>query len=184
MNKEKMFLDIEKEVSNLKTQKDVLSIIRKAVDDYGNKVYNKRFCTFVNKRLIDKFGSKMYERYGREDEEIGNAYCYLSAEEYIQKHTYLHIVFRGVDIRRNYDNDTLYLGEANIHEQLYNTDTFEELATSIDARIAYLDKCIDSIKSNESNLDKLISESKKLHEMVKSYNAKISYVLSDHLRVK
>jgi hypothetical protein len=186
MNNDKMIMKLDKELYNLNAQNEAIAVILEAITAYGDKTYNKRFATFTNKLLIERFGSKMYERYGRESEEVGNVYCYLTTDEFIKKHTRFNMVYKGKEIRSNYtDNDrTEYLGESNEHELFYGSDTLPELTEALNARVAYNIKNIDKIKGNKKSLNSLIKEHDKVAAIVSEYNDKITYVLSDDLRIK
>lgn len=175
-------LKIEKAIYNHRMEMQVLAICLEAIEEYGDKVYNKRFATFVNKELIKVFGSKFYERYGRDDEEVGNAYCYLTKEEFVN--TRFNIVYIGKEIRTDYDNNKLYLGDSNVHEIYYSADTLSDLKDTLNARIEFTDKLIEKIKLNKKNLKALTKEHDKLVEKVDTFNNKLTYVLSDSLRIK
>lgn len=177
-------LEIEKAIYNHTMEMQVLAICIDAIEEYGDKVYNKRFANFVNKKLIKVFGSKFYERYGRDDEEVGNAYCYLSHEQFTQRHTRFHIVYLGKEVRTDYENKTLYLGDTNKHEIYYSTDTISDLKDTLNARIEYSDSIIEKIKLNRKNLKALTAEHNKLVKMVETFNNKLTYVLGDSLRIK
>lgn len=182
----KLNLELDKAITNHKKQNEVLEVVLQAMEEYGNKAYNKRFTTFVNKKLIDKFGSDEYERYGNDGkyfETIGKAYTYLTREEFIKKHTKFNFVFESVDIRTNFDDKSHYLGLSREHDILYNSDTLEDLKEALQARISYNAKLIEKLEDNKNNLEELQAEHKAIKSQAEVFNNKLTYVLSKELRI-
>lgn len=186
-------MQLDASIKTLEAEKQVLESLARIVPEYGNKVYNKRFETFVNERLAKEFGTTPIDNpYKDEPKEYANVRIWLHVEKYIEtKHTRIGYHFPGFDIHTDYDSKQdennrhrRYIGERATSETLYNSDTLDELKASITARIGYIDKSIKTATENRENLTALALKHNELVEAINAHNDGISYIIADSFRIR
>lgn len=188
---------LKAEILNSVKEIELLQYVYDVLPEYKG-VLNKRLETMLVKKLAEKYGTYEYKynnepntpKYGQPseyDKTINNVTAYLSKETYSRICCGLAIGYKGVGWRDTWNNDnekSKQFVATNKTLQLYSWEDLVELAQQINGRIEYLNNTIVQLKDNIKHLDKYTREYKKLQQAIRDHNEKISYVLSDRLRIK
>jgi len=171
---------------------EYLEFLAEVLPEYTG-VLNKRFETFISKKLAEKYGTYEYKHYDSSygekagtpseyDRTINNVTPYLSGQTYVSDRKYwkLGMHYKGTEYNR-YDQK---LVERNQTLELYSWESLDELAKHVQGKIEYTNKEIAKIKKNIQHLDSYARTYNKLVDQIAEYNDKISYVIADSYRIK
>lgn len=187
MNNEK--LQLAAAMINHERLSEICDWLVATAPDYGNKPFNKRFETWLNKQAGERFGTEVYKNWGTngEDKTYPKVTFYLHKSDYqytdVAKFE-LSINYRGTTVQYDYETKTSELREHNENEKLYSITSVSDIAEQCAQIAAYRRESVVKMQSNLKQLDKLRAERDKLKAAIDAYNDKISYAISDSMRIK
>jgi hypothetical protein len=178
---------------------EILEFLAEVLPEYTG-VLNKRFETFINKKLAEKYGTYEYKYYNEPntpmfgkpseyDKTINYITAWLSGEQYASgaKYWKLGIHYTGTEYAKSWNdnNESEYKYRAkNQTFDIWSWETLKELAERIPGKIEYTNKEIEKLKDNQKHLSKYARQHNKLIAELNTYNDQLSYVISDLYRIK
>ena len=172
-------------IFNLGKEVEIYDWLALIAGDYGTKPFNKRFETWLNKQSAERFGTHVIEAWGMngEDKEFENVRFGFSKRDWSDGYG-LDFYYKGQAVRYDYDAKQAVLGDSNEREGLVSLKDIAEI-------VEWSKKCSsnramerEKARGNLKNIAKLAAEHDRLKQQISEYNDKISYIISDELRIR
>lgn len=188
---------LKAQILNNTKEIELAQFIYDVLPEYKGQL-NKRFETFLSKKLAEKYGTYEYKynnepntpNYGKPseyDKTVNNVNAYMSKETYSRTYYKLTISYEGTEWRYTWNDDnerSRQFCDTSKTLQFYSWADLTELANQVQGRIEYLNKDIEQLKDNIKHVDKYTREYNRLKDAIQEHNDKISHVLADSLRVR
>jgi hypothetical protein len=162
-------------ILNNQKEIEVYEWLRLIVPDYGTKPFNKRFETWLNKQSIERFGTETIHNWGMngESKSFPKIRFGFTKDTYSERYQ-LTFYYKGKGLGYNYETKTDHLRETNEHETLMGLHNAAEIV-----------EWAMRVKDNRAEyLPKLMAQRDRLRSEIADHNDKISYAISDIVRVK
>lgn len=157
--------------------------------EYGTKPFNKRFETWLNKKAGERFGTKTLKNWGvhGEDKEFPKVSFYMHKADY--QLTYevkyeLSVNYDGKEASYDYDTKTTVIRDRSQNEKLFGLVGVDDLVVWANRIVTNRRESIEKMQGNLKYLPKLMAMRDRLQMEIKDYNDKISYAISDEMRIK
>lgn len=171
-------------ILNLGKEVEIYDWLALVAPDYGTRPFNKRFETWLNKQSIERFGTHTVENWGGagEHKEFENVRFGFSKKDWGDGYE-LNFYYKGQQVRYDYDAKQAFLGDSNEKEGLVSVKDIAEI-------VEWSKKCSanramerEKAQGNLRYIAKLMAQRDSLKEQISAHNDKISYLLSDELRI-
>lgn len=191
MNNEKAKLLLTAAILNNKRQVEIFGWLALVAPDYGTKPFNKRFETWLNKLSSERFGTKTIENWGMN----GESKTYPKVTFYLRKEDYqygdgddtrfgFNIHYDGKTVRRSFDNKTETIEDSNESEKIFSVTDIAGIVEHSQHIAQFRQHDIDKMEDNMAHLAELEIERAEVNAKLKAYNDKLSYAISDQMRIK
>lgn len=184
MNKCKLLLTAA--ILNNEKEAEIYDWLKLIVPEYKG-VFNKRFETWINKKASERFGDKTIENWGMN----GESKTYPRVNFYMRRDDFMDTVkyefsfnYEGKTVGYDYDTKTDVLRDHNENEKLFGIKSAEEIVDWSLRVAANRRENVEKMQDNLRNLPALEQERIELKLKLEAYNNKISYAISDQMRIK
>lgn len=154
-----------------------------------NGQFNKRFETYLNEESSKVFGTQTIKGWGMNGEDK----VYPKVNFYFRKSDFqltdepkyeLSINYDGQEAGYNYDSKETELRKRSQNEKLFGLKDVEEVKMWAGRIVENRTEGIELMQANIKNFAKLEHERLALKVKIEAYNKKISYAVSDEMRIK
>lgn len=181
-------LTLTAKILNTNTEIEVYDWLRLIIPEYGDKPFNKRFETWLNKQASDRFGIEVYKNWGMNGEDRE----YPKINFYFRKATWsmngdkydLSFNYKGKAVQYDYETKQAKISDKSENEQLIGVDSTASIIEWAERIVINRRENVEQMQSNMTQLPKLVAERDKLKAAIEAYNDKISYTISDTMRIK
>lgn len=172
-------------IFNLGEEVKIYDWLARAAGEYGTKPFNKRFETWLNKQSAEHFGTYTVKDWGGagKHKEFENVRFGFSKKDWGDGYE-LNFYYKGQQVLRDYEAKQVFLGDTHEKEGLY---TVGDIAEVIDwSKKCSANRAMEREKAqgNLEHIAELTAERDRLRQQISEHNDKISYLLSDELRIK
>lgn len=178
--------NIKAAIFNANKEIDILKAVEKLSGAYTGQ-FNKRYETYMEKGLAAAFGTYHYESdYSAEQSrDINNVRLSMQKRDYGMGVSYsIALHYQGQESGWSHDKKMNELRDKYMSFDFYSTEKAQDVTDACAGYIKYRTESIDKLKSNLTKIKGLMSEHDKLVAAVEAYNNKISYAVTDILRIK
>lgn len=185
---EKMKLELTAAILNNEKEAEVYDWLALTVPEYTGQ-FNKRFETWLNKKASERFGTEVYKNWGMngEDKEYPKISFYLHKSDYQLTDTpkfEFSFNYKGKTVSYDYENKTTVIRDQNENEKLFGIAGTADIVEWAERVAKNRRENVEKMQSNLRELPKLIAEHDKLKADIEKFNDKISYAISDSMRIK
>jgi hypothetical protein len=172
-------------ILNSQKEAEIFGWMALTLPEYGTKPFNKRLETWLNKQAGDRFGTEVYKNWGMngEDKTYPKVSFYLTKSSYSDKYE-LSVNYKGKQAQYDYDTKTTELRDRNENEKLLGLANIGDIVDSSNRIVTNRTENVVKMQSNIKELAKLTKERDDLKAKISAYNDKISYAISDEMRIK
>lgn len=172
-------------IFNLGKEVEIYDWLALIAGDYGTKPFNKRFETWLNKQSAERFGTHIVEDWGGagKHKEFENVRFGFSKKDWGDGYE-LNFYYKGQQVRYDYDAKQAFLGDSNEREGLVSVKDIAEIVDWSKKSSANRAMEREKAQGNLEDIAKLTAERDRLQQQISEHNDRISYLLSDELRIR
>lgn len=172
-------------ILNYQREAEIYDWLALTAPGYTQKQFNKRYETWINKQSIERFGSETIGNWGLHGESKQHPAVNFSLAKSSYSSDYeLRFSYTGQTAGIDYDNHRYVLRKSTEWETLYTVtsvkDITERAAALATSRRAY----ILQLQDNLQNISALMIEHGQLRADIKAFNDKLTFAISDDLRIR
>ena len=172
-------------ILNLGKEIEIYDWLALIAGDYGSKPFNKRFETWLNKASAERFGTHTLENWGMN----GEAKTFENVRFSFRRKDWgdgyeLNFYYKGQQVGYDYDAKKAVMRESNEKDGLVSVGDIAEV-------IDWSKKCSanramerEKAQGNLKYLAKLMAQRDRLKSEISDHNDKISYLISDEMRIR
>lgn len=172
-------------ILNLGKEVEICDWLALVAPEYGTKPFNKRFETWLNKQSAARFGTHTIENWGidGEDKEFENVRFGFHKQSWGDGYE-LNYYYKGQAVGYDYDAKAPTMRESNEREGFV-------AITSVDDIAMWAKRCSqnrtmerEKAQGNLRYIAKLMAQRDRLKQEISEHNDRISYLISDELRIR
>jgi len=177
-------LQLEAAIYNAEKMIEIYEFI--ASTNYSGQ-FNKRYQTYLDKMSSEKFGTQVYPQWGMngEDKIFPLVNFGMTRDEFSDEAKYrITFYYKGQAVDWDTDKREYRMREKSESDYSYSITSANDYVKAAKDRIEYLKSSLAKFRDNLAHIDDLKAEHDKVEAIVKAYNDKLSWPISDRLRIK
>jgi len=172
-------------ILNLGIEVEIYDWLALIAGDYGTKPFNKRFETWLNKQSAERFGTHTvkewgFDKAGKEFENVRFGFHKQSWGDRME----LNFYYNGKAVGYDYDAKKTVMRNSNERETFVSVESVDQIIDYAKKSSANRAMEREKAQGNLRAIAKLSAERDRLKQLISDHNDKISYIISDELRIR
>lgn len=186
---DKLKLELTAGILNNEREAEIYDWLALTVPEYGNKPFNKRFETWINKQAEERFGTKTIENWGMN----GEAKTYPQVWFTLTKDPYplsdvpkfeFSFRYEGKMVGYDYGTKKAVMRDHTESEKLFGIKGITDIVEWCGRVSANRRENVLKMQDNNRNIKKLLAHRDKLKELIDAHNESISYIIRQEVGIK